>query len=194
MEIKEHLSRQFEKAQQVSPARLYKFKRDGLAKLLADCGLTVGVEVGVAEGKFSEVLAKYGAKLSCVDTWGVGDDDRSKQIGQNQANQRYDEAQERLKPYGCSLLKMKSMEAIPKFADNSLDFVYLDGAHDFDYIMEDVIAWSRKVKPGGIVAGHDYYRFRRSGVIQAVDLYTHMHEIHEWFVTDERTPSFFWVK
>jgi hypothetical protein len=194
MDLKEKLQSKFKESEQVSPSRWYKFKREDLAKLLGEFGLHNGVEIGVAEGKFSEVLAKYGAKMTCVDTWGVGDDARSQQIGSNQAQQRYDEAVERLKPYECKLLRMKSMEAIPLIPDKSLDFVYIDGAHDFDYIMEDIIAWSRKVKPGGIVAGHDYYRFRNAGVIQAVDLYTHMHDIHQWFVTDERTPSFFWIK
>ena len=60
--------------------------------------------------------------------------------------------------------------------------------------MTDIIEWSKRVRSGGIVAGHDYFRFRDSGVIQAVDIYTHMHKIHEWFVTDEREPTWFFVK
>jgi len=60
--------------------------------------------------------------------------------------------------------------------------------------MEDIITWSRKVRSGGIVSGHDYYRFRNAGVVPAVDVYTHAHGIHEWVITDEREASWFWVK
>jgi len=37
-----------------------------------------------------------------------------------------------------------------------LDFVYIDGDHSFDAVVRDVILWSNKVRPGGIVAAHDY--------------------------------------
>ena len=78
--------------------------------------------------------------------------------------------------------------------DGSLDFVYIDGGHDFDNVMLDLILWSPKVRSGGVVSGHDYYRFRAAGVAPAVDVYTQQHRITQWFLTDERTPSFFWVQ
>ena len=155
-----------------------------------------GAEIGVAEGLFSEYMCKTikGLKLLSVDTWRVGNDARSKQVGQNTADKRFAEAQKRLEFYDCKIMKTSSMNAALSIADESLDFCYLDACHEFDYIMEDLITWSRKVKPGGIVAGHDYYYFRNAGIIDAVLLYVRMHEIEEWFITDERTPSFFWVK
>ena len=86
------------------------------------------------------------------------------------------------------------VKVIRHFEDESLDFVYIDGFHEFDYVMSDLIFWTPKVRPGGIVAGHDYYPFFRSGVIQAADTYTKMHNINTWYVTRERHSSFFWVK
>ena len=86
------------------------------------------------------------------------------------------------------------MEAAREVPDESLDFVYIDADHRFDYVMEDIITWSRKVRPGGIVSGHDYFRFRNTGVVPAVDVYTHCNYISEWFITDEKEASFFWVK
>jgi len=50
------------------------------------------------------------------------------------------------------------------------------------------------VKLGGVVAGHDYYGFRNAGVVAAVDVYTYQHGITKWFVTDEKTPTWFWVR
>ena len=54
-------------------------------------------------------------------------------------------------------LKMYSVTAANKFEDNSIDFLFLDGGHDYEDIIKDMSAWYPKVKPGGTVAGHDYY-------------------------------------
>ena len=87
------------------------------------------------------------------------------------------------------------MDAARTLPDESLDFVYIDANHDFDHCMEDLIAWSRKVRSGGIVAGHDYDRPHRKGVVPAVDAYTKAHRIQEWFLTDQkREASYMWVK
>ena len=53
-------------------------------------------------------------------------------------------------------LTMTPVEAAKKVADGSLDFVYIDARRDYDSVKEDLNAWFRKVKPGGIFAGHDY--------------------------------------
>jgi predicted O-methyltransferase YrrM len=41
--------------------------------------------------------------------------------------------------------------------DNYYDFVFIDGAHDYSVISEDLKNWLPKVKNGGILAGHDYF-------------------------------------
>ena len=38
-----------------------------------------------------------------------------------------------------------------------LDFVFLDASHDPDSVAADIRAWLPKVKPGGIIGGHDAY-------------------------------------
>lgn len=43
------------------------------------------------------------------------------------------------------------------FADHSLDFVFIDADHDYEYVKKDIDAWFPKVKKGGILAGHDYH-------------------------------------
>jgi hypothetical protein len=107
---------------------------------------------------------------------------------------RYQSTVKRLANNKATIIRKTSMEAVLEIPDESLDFVYIDGDHTFDYVMSDIIWWSRKVRYGGVVSGHDYYRFRRAGVIPAVDLYTQQHNIQQWFITDERTPSWFWVR
>lgn len=49
-----------------------------------------------------------------------------------------------------------SAESAELFADGSLDGVFIDAAHDYESVVRDLAAWYPKVKPGGIIAGHDY--------------------------------------
>jgi hypothetical protein len=40
-------------------------------------------------------------------------------------------------------------------ADGSLAFCYIDAAHDYESVKRDIAAWQPKVKPGGVISGHD---------------------------------------
>lgn len=61
-----------------------------------------------------------------------------------------------------------SLDAARGFDPASLDVVYIDGAHDYDSVVADLAAWTPKVKPGGLIAGHDYNPGAWPGVVQAV--------------------------
>ena len=65
-------------------------------------------------------------------------------------------------------IRLPSTEASKLYADNSLDFVFIDANHSYEFVKDDINAWYPKVKKGGILAGHDYDR-SWPGVIQAVD-------------------------
>ncbi len=51
--------------------------------------------------------------------------------------------------------KMTSEQASKCFADESIDFVFLDGAHDYESVNSDIRAWLPKVKKGCFISGHD---------------------------------------
>jgi len=57
-----------------------------------------------------------------------------------------------------NIIKIKkfSSDASLDFEDNSLDAVYIDGEHDFDSVSQDIKLWSKKIKKGGILCGHDF--------------------------------------
>lgn len=172
------------------------FTRQHLAELFRDQGFTAGAEVGVADGRYSRLLCETipGLRLRCVDPWTpYAGNTRGGPIEQHDAN--YQIARERLAPYApaVTMVKSYSLDAARDVPLGALDFVYIDGNHSFDYVMEDIIVWSRRVRSGGIVAGHDYYHFRDAGVVDAVTVYTSWHGI-EWHLCDEREPSFWWVK
>jgi hypothetical protein len=43
-----------------------------------------------------------------------------------------------------------------QFADDYFDFVYIDADHTESAVYTDLCAWWSKVRPGGVLAGHDY--------------------------------------
>ena len=49
-----------------------------------------------------------------------------------------------------------SAASAERFADGSCDFVFIDAAHDHDSVVRDILAWIPKIRPGGLMAGHDY--------------------------------------
>ena len=59
-----------------------------------------------------------------------------------------------------------SWRAASRYADNSLDFVFIDASHDMESVSKDLAAWWPKVRSGGLFAGHDY---DQPGVQSALD-------------------------
>jgi hypothetical protein len=134
----------------------------------------------VRDGRFSDrLLATWkGSLLISIDPWLSADPnayvDRSN-VSQDEFEHLYLETQARLARYGTrsEIRRMTSLEAAASIPDASLDFAYIDARHDYASVLEDLDAWFPKVKPGGILAGHDYadIDFGRTdfGVKSAVD-------------------------
>lgn len=57
---------------------------------------------------------------------------------------------------GVTPICADSVKAADLFAPLTLDFVFLDGAHDGDSVRRDLETWWPKVAVGGVLAGHDY--------------------------------------
>jgi hypothetical protein len=78
------------------------------------------------------------------------------------------------------------MDAVKDFGDDSLDAVYIDGNHTLPFVINDIIEWSKKVKIGGIVSGHDYRKSKRivsqNHVPYAVHCYVESYRIRPWFL------------
>ena len=175
--------------------------RVALAKYFNELGFKRGAEVGVADGRYSEILCQSipGLVLFCVDPWNTYKDNR-RGGGKDQQFGNYETAKKRLEKFDATLIRSFSVPAAQKFPDECLDFVFIDANHDFDYVMEDIITWSRKVRKGGIISGHDYYQFHNSGIIEAVNSYVNYHHLDLNLTLrndgykDDRCPCFWWVK
>ena len=66
-------------------------------------------------------------------------------------------------------IKKTSVEAVKSFADGILDFVFIDGDHNYETVKQDIILWPPKLKGGGILCGDDYGKEHIPGVKRAVD-------------------------
>jgi len=55
-------------------------------------------------------------------------------------------------------MKTDSLNASQKFSDNYFAFVYIDGNHDYDFVLQDLKLWFPKVKNKGLLFGDDYNR------------------------------------
>jgi len=65
---------------------------------------------------------------------------------------------EELKGDFIEIKKMTSIEASKFYNDETFDLVFIDADHQFKSVIEDIEAWLPKVRTGGIICGHDYFR------------------------------------
>ena len=135
---------------------------EGLIELYEYVGAQtgVGVEVGCHWGESSEVAAHLVGTLHCVDPWepGFGED----------AEEIFDA---RMAIFNnVTKIKATSVVVATRFADESLDVVYIDAMHDMENVMADIHVWFPKIKYGGYICGHDYDDMETHvGVVKAVD-------------------------
>jgi len=173
-----------------------------LPYLLKDMGCKVGAEIGVEKGQFAETLLRKipELKLYAVDCWEPYSEYRE---GKNyDINQYYQRALEKLTPFGdrVEIIKKYSMDALADVPDESLDFVYIDANHEFQHAVNDIAEWSKKVKKGGVISGHDFVhtevQYEKMEVEDAVRGWTSAKKIDPWFIAvrGERMPNWLYIK
>jgi predicted O-methyltransferase YrrM len=174
--------------------------RSGLQRLLMSMGARRGAEIGVWKGEHAAQLCAGvpGLHLLAVDPWRVQPGYREKKNNAALLDAAYTEATARLAEHDCRVFRGTSQEGARIVPDRSLDFVYIDANHLATHVRRDLDAWSPKVRPGGIVAGHDYVDQAKSTafieVKAAVDQFVREQRIETVFVlTGDKLPSFFWV-
>ena len=186
------------------PVVLKGLNREGLVELWKELGYRKGCEVGVRTGGFSKMMFDGIPKLEMylVDPFCnyKGYKERTDKHADNEriARKSLD---------GCNITWINELSEIAfnEIQDNSLDFVYIDGNHKYDYVLLDMLLWSRKVRSGGMISGHDYLTDKRPytrDVKKAVDDYTKRHNIAPWYLTDignqrtksDRHASWLWIK
>lgn len=134
--------------------------RDDLIKNLSNLvGNGIGVEIGVFKGEFSKkILNLWNGTLYMVDVWrplGKEYEDASNHSVHVDAYTQTMENIKGLEDKGI-MIRATSEVASNIFSDNSLDFIYIDANHAYDFVVKDIELWFPKLKKGGVFAGHDY--------------------------------------
>ncbi len=134
------------------------------------------VEIGVYQGQGSLAFRTLfpDAKLHLVDPWKLYKNYRKEEAVPSSLNDpdylaAYKAVKEMFKndPDTC-IYRTTSKQASKKIPDG-LDLVFIDGNHSYPYVKQDILFWQPKIRPGGILAGHDYQADRFPGVVKAVD-------------------------
>jgi hypothetical protein len=130
---------------------------------------SICAEIGVNEGEFSEEILTMTApsKLYLIDAW-------NDSFFHNGKKTMVEEKFSKLMQSGKVELKVGlSTDELPKFPDYYFDWVYLDTAHTYEITYAELDILKTKIKPNGIILGHDYVTgnwidWFKYGVIEAV--------------------------
>ena len=116
----------------------------------------IGAEIGVRKGLNARSILKELniKKLYLIDVWdnyngGDGIWSNMEEIYESILN-------EFGKDERVQIIKDLSENAVRLIDDKSLDFVYIDGNHSYDYVLQDIELWTPKIKKYGFIAGHDF--------------------------------------
>lgn len=179
--------------------------RHQLPTLLSYLKLTGnGVEVGVRDGTYSEIILMYSdiGKLISIDPWkeyGTGEYDDTSNVSQNEQDTLFERTTTKLLKFKnrSSILRTTSKKAAGQIPDNTLDFVYIDANHSYSACREDIELWWPKLKDKGVFAGHDYLNLHIQqgdfGVKRAVDEFVRK-EKQILYVTPEKWPTWYCIK
>ena len=191
------------------PAEIPDCGRGDLPQFFVEMGYKVGAEVGVYKAEYTVEFCRAGLKMYAVDAWQAYEEYNEPWHNfQERQDFLYGHAQRTLAPYPDAVFVRKfSMDAVKDFADESLDFVYIDAHHGFKHVTEDIYEWSKKVRKGGVISGHDYFespRYPMIHVVHVLPAFTKAYRIDQWYLLGrEHAPegekrdlerSWMWIK
>ncbi len=127
---------------------------------------SVCAEIGVWKGEFSAEIfdVVHPKEVHLIDPWLYFENFGKRLYGGKEAkNQKdmdaiYDDVQRKVgHREGAVIHRSLSEDAVQKFTNKSLDWVYIDGCHYYDFVKKDLALYYEKVKEGGYITGDDYY-------------------------------------
>lgn len=151
-------------------------------------------EIGVARGKFSKKILKRNqpTKLYLIDSWECFDLGYldGNMVDQKDHNDRYTKVYNMFSHYdNVEIIRKRSTEALETFDNNYFDWVYIDADHSYEGCLLDLNLADKKVKPTGIICGHDYlaegYSREGFGVNDAVDEFVKKNNYYFICLTNE---------
>ena len=108
-----------------------------------------GVEIGVWEGVLSVRLAKKAIELHLVDFWTLSNTQDCRKKMEAKLRQE-------IKTGQVIVHDNDLINVLPSFPDNYFDWCYVDASHFYDEVKRDLELIYPKVKPNGLICGHDF--------------------------------------
>ena len=130
------------------------FARDLVAALRPGMLVELGTHHGESYFGFCQSVDETAISCACyaVDTW----------RGDSHAGEYGEEVYQEVEQYNRDhyhafsyLLRTTFDDALPRFSDESIDLLHIDGLHTYEAVTHDWEQWFPKVAPGGIVLLHD---------------------------------------
>lgn len=122
-----------------------------------------GVEIGVFRGTSSTVFLDYCRHMYFIDPCFEYPDNPDKNWFTDEESYLA-----LLEPYRGRFTWIKGMSADVADRVPEVDFIFIDGNHEYAYVMKDLKLYWPKIKSGGFLCGHDYSG-GHPGVTGAVD-------------------------
>lgn len=139
---------------------------DVLRGLAAEVNAELIIEVGSFVGQTASALATTGRRVLCVDTFTGTDNDPAKYDQQQILATFCRNMEPRGLLFGVFPLWGPSHVWAQCLPEQRADLIFIDAAHDFKSVCQDGVNWWKHLRPGGIMAFHDYSV--RPGVDQAL--------------------------
>jgi hypothetical protein len=129
---------------------------------------SVCAEIGVWKGDFTQMILDVvqPSMLHLIDPWHFDETSENQWFGgrseqaqtQSDMESIYRAVTERYgKLPNVAIHRETSSSALARFGDESLDWVYIDGNHSYDFVHADLWGYLPKVRPGGFLTGDDYW-------------------------------------
>jgi len=135
----------------------------GLAPILQKQGENlVGVEIGTCRAESTNWLLSECLNIKKLHTIDPFEEfiDWCGEINSEVISRSEEIAHLNLKDFAderINIIKNTSNNVFETFEDDSLDFVFIDGDHSYQGVLDDLTNWYGKVKDGGVVSGHDLW-------------------------------------
>jgi SAM-dependent methyltransferase len=141
------------------------------------------VEVGCWKGRSTSFIGAIcnanGTRLVCIDHWNGSRDVLQPRYEAALAVEDVEQTfRENMRALGIhvEVIAEPSVIAALRFEPASVDRVFLDGSHDGASVAQDLVIWSERLRPDGILAGHDYGP-KHPELREAVDAFAASHAL-----------------
>jgi predicted O-methyltransferase YrrM len=169
-----------------SGIRRFQGAMTGLEKFISRVPISkaIGIELGCYMGESTAVLAGSGRfkELHCVDAWLPEHLSTIAKEGEyTQAENEFDQVAEKY----SVITKHKMLTTEFLLAAPMVDFVYIDASHYYEAVREDLRLSLNVLKPGGVLAGHDWGQHCPEVVQAIMDVVGYPDEVFEdfsWFM------------